>query len=75
MKAILTTRCGCTKMIDILHPVNSIRIPLPTPVTYSPGMMDRLAPEANQMPIREFRISGDVYAFNDTHVPIYNEIL
>lgn len=71
MKALLKTRCGCTRMIDILYPVRSIRIPLPEEIKY----VADFRPEPKAMKIREFRLDNEEYLLDDTKIPVYIEVL
>ena len=71
MKALLKTRCGCTRMIDILHPMRSIRIPLPEEMKYVVDFLPAIKP----MSIREFRLENEEYVIDNTTIPVYIEAL
>ena len=71
MKALLKTRCGCTRMIDILYPVINIRIPLIVEPKVAPEF---LPPTNAELPIREFRLSDKVYLFDGSEFPLYLEV-
>jgi hypothetical protein len=58
-------------MINIINPSQIIQIPIPEKMRYTYGAYQ---PEiAKSMPIRKFRLTGDVYLFNTTEVPVYYE--
>jgi len=69
MKALLKTRCGCTRLIDILHPSRSIRIPLPEKMKY----VETFRYDVPVNNIREFILNSEEYLIDDTKIPVYIE--
>lgn len=73
MKALLVTKCGCSKMIDIANTYPEIMIPMdPTPSIVQ-NTLDSELLSATLLNTRRFRLREQYTTINNVVIYIYQE--